>query len=97
MANRLAEGFAAAAVPGCFWVDFIPWCMLFISRQLLLAFVKVSVFHAVRYIPEWFPGATFQRKGRYWRENAANVRDIPFEEVKSKMVNDIYHSITAPV
>ncbi|KAJ7609821.1 cytochrome P450 [Roridomyces roridus] len=39
----------------------------------------------LKYIPEWFPGAAFQRfakEGRVWSEK---LREIPFEETKRRM------------
>ncbi|TFK34601.1 cytochrome P450 [Crucibulum laeve] len=38
----------------------------------------VDVLPILKYIPEWFPGASFKRKARVWREVALNFRDMPF-------------------
>lgn len=41
---------------------------------------------SVRYIPEWFPGAKFQREAREWRVPVFDMLNKPFEFIKSRMV-----------
>jgi hypothetical protein len=36
---------------------------------------------------EWFPGASFKRKARDWRNAAMSMRDEPFKTVLDKMVS----------
>lgn len=38
-------------------------------------------------MPEWFPGASFKRKARQWKEQGWEMRDSPFEKVKRDMVS----------
>ncbi|KZT39769.1 cytochrome P450 [Sistotremastrum suecicum HHB10207 ss-3] len=39
----------------------------------------------LKYIPEWVPGAGFQRKARRWREELQVLTNEPFENVKSQI------------
>ncbi|KAJ7584337.1 cytochrome P450 [Mycena floridula] len=39
----------------------------------------------LRYIPEWFPGAGFQKQARLWRPLYPAMIDLPFNFVKSQM------------
>jgi hypothetical protein len=43
----------------------------------------------VKYIPEWFPGATFKVQAREWAALRNEAIDTPFLEVKNKMVSSI--------
>lgn len=36
----------------------------------------------VKYVPEWFPGAGFQRKAREWRFEVDRVVDAPFAAMR---------------
>ncbi|KAJ7579388.1 hypothetical protein C8J56DRAFT_796263, partial [Mycena floridula] len=42
---------------------------------------------SVRYIPEWLPGAGFQKQARLWRPLYPAMIDVPFNFVKSQMVS----------
>jgi len=39
----------------------------------------------VKYVPEWVPGASFQRKAREWRGVAERFYTFPFDFVKDSM------------
>ncbi|OBZ79585.1 O-methylsterigmatocystin oxidoreductase [Grifola frondosa] len=39
----------------------------------------------LKYIPEWFPGADFQRQARVWRESVNRLFREPFDIVKERM------------
>ena len=41
---------------------------------------------AVKYVPEWVPGATFKKKARYWRELMPRFVDAPFDTAKKAIV-----------
>ncbi|KAI0258094.1 cytochrome P450, partial [Gloeopeniophorella convolvens] len=45
----------------------------------------VDIIPALKYVPEWVPGAGFKRKAREWRGVADRFGTIPFEFVKSSM------------
>ncbi|KAJ3563542.1 hypothetical protein NP233_g8875 [Leucocoprinus birnbaumii] len=42
----------------------------------------VDIIPALKYVPEWFPGAKFKQLARKWREICLLVRDEPFTETK---------------
>ncbi|KAF8908618.1 cytochrome P450 [Gymnopilus junonius] len=45
----------------------------------------VDILPALKYVPEWFPGASFKRKAKEWRRLALEVRDTPFEQAKREI------------
>ncbi|KXN86997.1 O-methylsterigmatocystin oxidoreductase [Leucoagaricus sp. SymC.cos] len=47
----------------------------------------VDLIPALKYVPEWVPGSSFQRKAREWREMLYILRTEPFERVKQEMKN----------
>ena len=62
----------AAAVPGTYLVDMLPW---------------------LKYIPEWVPGAGFQRRAREWSALAMRMADLPFADAKRRIVSYNVHLI----
>ncbi|PPR03920.1 hypothetical protein CVT24_008105 [Panaeolus cyanescens] len=47
----------------------------------------VDVMPILKYVPEWFPGASFRKRARVWREINEKVADLPFEAVKERLNN----------
>ncbi|KAI0766218.1 cytochrome P450 [Trametes elegans] len=45
----------------------------------------VDVFPILKYLPAWFPGASFQKQAATGRELSIRMRTIPFEGVKNKL------------
>ncbi|KAJ6473454.1 cytochrome P450, partial [Mycena vulgaris] len=41
----------------------------------------------LKYVPEWFPGASFRRKARVWRELSRSMVDKPFAEAKRNIAS----------
>jgi hypothetical protein len=64
----------AAAVPGAFLVDMLPW---------------------LKYVPEWMPGAGFQKKAREWGALAMRMVDLPFTDAKKRIVSDTITRLTS--
>ena len=46
----------------------------------------VDVFPVLRYVPSWFPGASFQKKAIEWKRVIEQMADVPHEFVKARMV-----------
>ncbi|EDR06195.1 uncharacterized protein LACBIDRAFT_236602, partial [Laccaria bicolor S238N-H82] len=46
----------------------------------------VDIIPILRYIPEWVPGAGFQRKAREWREAVMEMKDAPYAAVQTALV-----------
>ncbi|KAN0133387.1 Cytochrome P450 [Lactarius tabidus] len=47
----------------------------------------VDIIPALKYVPEWMPGASFKRKAREWRGVAERFYTIPFDFVKQSMAD----------
>ncbi|PYH88101.1 cytochrome P450 [Aspergillus ellipticus CBS 707.79] len=45
----------------------------------------VDTIPALKYIPAWFPGASFKRTGLAWRKNLLAVVEKPYEMVRAQM------------
>lgn len=83
LADKALHGLVEAGNVGKFLVDFLPICMhpfmfLLTSGSERRVIVRVLV----KYVPEWFPGADFQRKARVWRQMARDMIEVPFGDVK---------------
>ncbi|KIJ50101.1 hypothetical protein M422DRAFT_160106, partial [Sphaerobolus stellatus SS14] len=46
----------------------------------------VDIFPWLKYIPYWFPGATFKKKGRKWAKYISDMKELPFQTAKTAMV-----------
>ena len=49
----------------------------------------VDIIPILKYVPEWFPGANFQRKAAVMRKYAAMIRNTTFTATEELMVWDI--------
>ncbi|EJD47046.1 cytochrome P450 [Auricularia subglabra TFB-10046 SS5] len=45
----------------------------------------VDIFPALRYLPLWFPGASFLRQADAWKRVTTKMYDIPFDDVKEQL------------
>jgi hypothetical protein len=54
----------------------------------------VDVIPALKYLPEWFPGAGFQKEAREWKATFTRMFEEPFKYVKKTMVGALF--ATAP-
>ena len=50
----------------------------------------VDIIPILKYVPEWFPGAKFQRKAAMMRKNAARIRNTLFSATEELMVCDLF-------
>jgi hypothetical protein len=41
---------------------------------------------ALKYVPAWMPGAGFKRKAKAWGAAASRMINVPYSEVKRKIV-----------
>ncbi|GJE99701.1 cytochrome P450 [Phanerochaete sordida] len=48
----------------------------------------VDILPFLKYIPEWFPGAAFQRHAKVWRKSITYIRNAPYDVVKERMAED---------
>ena len=75
-----------ATEPGAFLADFLPISEypLFVTRRFTVNYDSV-----VKYIPSWFPFAEFKRFAEQGRKQNDELRERPFEFVRSQMVSSI--------
>jgi hypothetical protein len=52
-----------------------------------MCYTQIIKIVTVKYVPEWFPGAGFQRKAKVWRRYANEMRIRPFQAVKQSIVS----------
>ena len=50
------------------------------------AFLVVDLFPILKYVPSWFPGASFQKKAARWREAINTTAENPFRHVQEQLV-----------
>ncbi|KAJ8689905.1 hypothetical protein PTI98_012762 [Pleurotus ostreatus] len=45
----------------------------------------VDILPILKYVPAWFPGASFQKKAKEWKKVTLEMRDAPFNSVAASM------------
>ncbi|KAI0713031.1 cytochrome P450 [Cerioporus squamosus] len=48
----------------------------------------VELLPILRYLPSWFPGATFQEEAKTWHQKATRQLHVPYEDFKAGQVED---------
>lgn len=86
--EKSLQALCAAANAGAFLVDSLPFCALLSMLNAWPDLIKLR--DVVKYIPEWFPGASFQVKAKNWRPWAQGMLNKPFELVKQRVVGIRY-------
>jgi hypothetical protein len=69
--------------PGTYLVDILPF-------RAYSQFIRANlshIFNAVKYVPEWFPGANFKTQAREWRSLADDMRERPYRMVIKQIVS----------
>ncbi|KAI6035508.1 cytochrome P450 [Pisolithus orientalis] len=59
------------------------------SRSTATGAFMVDLIPALAYVPEWFPGASFQRKAREWRATLHEMVNQPYKFVQDQMAAGI--------
>ena len=62
--------------------------MVAIAELFIPGAFLVDIFSILKYVPEWFPGAKFQRKAAVMRKHAAIMRNTTFAATEKLMVCD---------
>ena len=62
--------------------------MAAIAELLTPGAFLVDIIPMLKYVPEWFPGATFQSKAAIMRKHAAVMRNMTFATTEELMVCD---------
>ena len=97
IAEEAIEAMSTTASAGVFLVDILPFCELPFYDS---ARGWVRGRSAVKMLPEWFPGARFQREAKRWKDAAAQMLNKPWENIQSRMVGQIhsgYTHISSPI
>lgn len=84
IAQDAMEGFSVASEPGRWWVDSIP-----ARRKDIVIFMLKTNAVAVKYLPPWFPGASFQREAQRMRADLDKLFEVPYQFVKNEIVSSI--------
>lgn len=77
------EHFSKTAVLGVWLVDSIPMCMRFLQLPRV---ARADAEHSVKYVPSWFPGASFKRYAAKAKGVVHECVNAPFNEVKRHLV-----------
>lgn len=91
VAERALQIFAQAASPGAFLVDLLPARMS--TKLSRISFHASCLFSSVRYVPEWFPGAGFQRLATESRKLTDQMVHGPIQEIERNIVRDLQHQM----
>jgi hypothetical protein len=82
----VAVGLAASeGTPGAHLVNTIPICNHAPPFRIFILLI-----FKVKYLPEWFPGAGFQKKAKIWKKIVLDMPAAPFQFVKRQFVSDLY-------
>jgi hypothetical protein len=57
----------------------------------------VDIMPSLKYIPKWFPGASFLRKAEEWRKYSEFIRNMPFERATKNLVSHLTFCVNKPV
>ena len=72
--------------PGKYLVESIPACACPLYAYPRINAQGPSVF-SVKYVPSWFPGASWKRYGEQLKAKACEIADEPFRHVKKQLVS----------
>ena len=84
-AEKAVKTAIKTGVPGAFLVDSFP---IRIDDFLLCHSITADVLflRLVKYIPDWFPGASFKRLGKMYRQSLEDMKCMPLNATKDAMV-----------
>ena len=83
IAEAAAESISETTNAGSYLVDVIPICE-YVPKRPRTAWLTISI---VKYIPEWVPGAGFQKQARIWYDAVDKLRNAPYDNVLQRMVS----------
>jgi hypothetical protein len=85
--QRYLELLVTGLEPGAFIImEALPFRM---STCAVLVYSQTSITPLVLRLPTWFPGATFKRASVECHRAGHSVKEIAFQDVKERMVNQI--------
>jgi hypothetical protein len=83
------------------YVDLAERVLKILERAATPGSYLVDTIPALKYVPEWFPGAGFQRQAKEWRKSVTAMPEVTFDFVKKAMArvlicytnNNTYYNI----
>ncbi|KAJ3562900.1 hypothetical protein NP233_g9289 [Leucocoprinus birnbaumii] len=69
------------------WIAIAEQAMHCLTATLVPGQYLVDAFPILRHVPEWFPGAKFQREAKEWKQIFARMFEEPFKAVKKAMLD----------
>lgn len=72
--------------PGKYLVESIPACVCLLYTYSRVDAQRPSAF-PVKYVPSWFPGASWKRHGEQLKAKAREIADEPFRHVRKQLVS----------
>ncbi|EIW59412.1 CyP450 monooxygenase [Trametes versicolor FP-101664 SS1] len=79
-------------------VDTVETAMEGVAAGMTPGSFLVEYLPFLRYVPEWVPGAGFQKRLKRWRDASHTMVDLPFEEAKEAMKhNDPRSSVVGTI
>lgn len=88
LAERVVQLFSDACLPGASYVDLLPVCE---CMKTIPASWFLTRGYTVRYVPSWFPGATFHQIAALTRRVSEEMLEEPLQEVERGMVRAHSH------
>ncbi|KAG0702312.1 cytochrome P450 [Suillus ampliporus] len=73
------------------FVDLADRALDYFSRSTVPGAFMVDIVPSLAKVPEWFPGAGFQRIAREWRKTVDELAAAPYQFVKDQMAAGIAH------
>ena len=87
IARNVVEAISATTDTGSgYLVDTIPLRMVIFMFSWPKNFNTAS---PVKYLPEWFPGATFKREAKVWKGYADAMLNVPFQVMQDNIVSSV--------
>lgn len=68
------------------YISIVDSAMNKLTASLFPGATLVNALPILKYLPEWFPGAGFHRFASEARTYTTQMQDLPFDDVKQKMV-----------
>ncbi|KAJ7065520.1 cytochrome P450 [Mycena amicta] len=68
------------------YINMIEEAMHALAKATIPGAFLVDTFPALKYVPSWFPGASFKRRAAYWRKGTKEALELPFEETRKNMM-----------
>jgi len=87
LAETAVYGFSECMEPGAYLVDMIPFRKSPFLLGTPVEILKTLFPRAVRYVPDWFPGAGWKVKAKRYAKSLDDTTEIPYQFVKDQMVS----------